>query len=83
VSLNSSPDAVAALNDLPAKVVNGATVYLRDVAHVGDGFAVQTKMVRMDGQRSALLAAPSSRRAAVPAPTRCSGSPASRTCASS
>src|SRR3989449_489845 len=33
-SLNSSPDAVAALNELPVKVVNGATVYLRDVAHV-------------------------------------------------
>ena len=39
VSLNSSPDAVAALNDLPIKTVNGATVYVRDVAHVRDGFA--------------------------------------------
>src|SRR2546425_96607 len=48
VSLNSSPDAVAALNDLPVKVVNGATVYLRDVAHVRDGFAVQTNIVRQD-----------------------------------
>ncbi len=55
VSLNSSPDAVAALNDLPVKVVNGATVYLRDVAHVRDGFAVQTNMVRQDGRRSVLL----------------------------
>src|SRR2546428_3369432 len=55
VSLNSSPDAVAALNELPVKVVNGATVYLRDVAHVRDGFAVQTNLVRTDGRRSALL----------------------------
>jgi len=55
VSLNSSPDAVAMLNDLPVKVVNGATVYLRDVAHVRDGFAVQTNMVRQDGRRSVLL----------------------------
>jgi len=55
VSLNSSPDAVAALNDLPVKVVNGATVYLRDVAHVRDGFAVQTNIVRQDGRRSVLL----------------------------
>ncbi|PYN30056.1 MAG: RND transporter, partial [Candidatus Rokuibacteriota bacterium] len=55
VSLNSSPDAVATLNDLPVKVVNGATVYLRDVAHVRDGFAVQTNMVRQDGRRSVLL----------------------------
>src|SRR3989441_1503408 len=55
VSLNSSPDAVAALNELPVKVVNGATVYLRDVAHVRDGFTVQTNMVRQDGRRSVLL----------------------------
>jgi multidrug efflux pump subunit AcrB len=55
VSLNSSPDAVAALNELPVKVVNGATVYLRDVAHVRDGFAVQTNIVRQDGRRSVLL----------------------------
>src|SRR5213594_2047974 len=55
VSLHSSPDAVAALNELPVKVVNGATVYLRDVAHVRDGFAVQTNLVRTDGRRSALL----------------------------
>src|SRR5437899_847905 len=55
VSLNSSPDAVAALDELPVKVVNGATVYLRDVAHVRDGFAVQTNIVRQDGRRSVLL----------------------------
>src|SRR6266478_2388774 len=55
VSLNSSPDAVAALNELPVKVVNGATVYLRDVAHARDGFAVQTNIVRQDGRRSVLL----------------------------
>jgi multidrug efflux pump subunit AcrB len=55
VSLNSSPDAVTALNELPVKVVNGATVYLRDVAHVRDGFAVQTNIVRQDGRRSVLL----------------------------
>ena len=41
VRLNSSPDTVAALNDLPVKTVNGITVYLRDVAHVRDGFSVQ------------------------------------------
>jgi multidrug efflux pump subunit AcrB len=55
VSLNSSPDTVSALNELPVKVVNGATVYLRDVAHVRDGFAVQTTIVRQDGRRSVLL----------------------------
>jgi multidrug efflux pump subunit AcrB len=55
VSLNSSPDAISALNELPVKVVNGATVYVRDVAHVRDGFAVQTNIVRQDGRRSVLL----------------------------
>src|SRR4030095_671972 len=48
VSLNSSPDALSALNELPVKVVNGATVYLRDVAHVRDGLAVQTHIVRQE-----------------------------------
>jgi multidrug efflux pump subunit AcrB len=55
VSLNSSPEVVAALNDLPVKYVNGAVVYVRDVAHVRDGFAVQTNVVRQDGHRSVLL----------------------------
>jgi CzcA family heavy metal efflux pump len=55
VRLNSSPDAVAALNDLPVREANGAVVYMRDVAQVHDGFAVQTNMVRRNGERSALL----------------------------
>jgi multidrug efflux pump subunit AcrB len=55
VSLNGSPDTVAALNDVPIKQVNGSMVYIRDVAHVRDGFAVQTNVVRKDGSRSALL----------------------------
>jgi CzcA family heavy metal efflux pump len=55
VGLNASPDTVAALNDIPIKQVNGSMVYIRDVAHVRDGFAVQTNVVRKDGSRSALL----------------------------
>ena len=43
------------LNNLPVKVVNGATVYLRDVAQVRDGYAVQTSIVRTNGTRGALL----------------------------
>ena len=39
VKLNNSPEAVDELNDLPIKTVNGATIYMRDVAHVRDGFA--------------------------------------------
>ena len=55
VALNSSPAKVAQLNDLPIKVVNGTTVYVRDVAHVHDGFQFQTNIVHVNGHRSALL----------------------------
>ncbi len=55
VRVNSSPTVVDALNDLPIKVVNGATVYIKDVAQVRDGSAVQTNIVRQDGTRGALL----------------------------
>ncbi|MGD0127191.1 MAG: efflux RND transporter permease subunit [Terriglobia bacterium] len=55
VMLNSSPTVVTALNDLPVKTENGATVYIKDVGHVRDGFAVQTNIVREDGRRGALL----------------------------
>ncbi len=55
VLLNGSPDAVEALNNLPIKQVNGAMVFIRDVAHVHDGYAVQTNIVRTNGVRSSLL----------------------------
>src|SRR5271168_4537408 len=55
VDLNGSPRTVAELNDLPVKISNGATIYLRDVAQVADGFAPQTNIVRQDGRRSALV----------------------------
>src|SRR5882762_958389 len=55
IQLNSSPDLVAALNDVPIKTVNGAPIYMRDVAQVRDGYSVQTNIVRTDGNRSALL----------------------------
>jgi multidrug efflux pump subunit AcrB len=53
--LNSRPELLQALNDLPIKQVNNATVYIRDVAHVRDGFAVQTNIVAQNRVRSALL----------------------------
>ncbi len=55
VTLNSSTDTVAALNDLPVKTAGGATIYVRDVAHVRDGAAVQINSVRKDGEPSVLL----------------------------
>ncbi len=55
VSLNSNPDVVALLDDIPIKTVNGAIVRLRDVANVRDGYGVQTSIVRRDSQDSALI----------------------------
>ena len=55
VETNSAPTTIAALNDLPIRQVNGAMVYVHDVAHVRDGFPPQTNIVRVDGQRAALL----------------------------
>lgn len=55
VETNSAPDTIQGLNDLPIRQVNGAMVYVHDVAHVRDGFPPQTNIVRVDGQRAALL----------------------------
>jgi CzcA family heavy metal efflux pump len=55
VAINSSPDVLADLNNIPLRYVNGTTVYLRDVAFVHDGFSPQTNLVRRDGRPSALL----------------------------
>jgi multidrug efflux pump subunit AcrB len=52
---NSAPATIQALNDLPIRQVNGAMVYIHDVAHVRNGFPPQTNIVRVDGQRAALL----------------------------
>ena len=43
------------LNDLPITTRNGTVIYVRDVAHVRDGYPPQTNIVRVDGQRAALL----------------------------
>src|SRR5208283_1165300 len=55
VRLNSSPGLVDAFNSIPVKTVNGIPVYVRDVAQVADGFAVQTNVVRRDGRRAVLM----------------------------
>jgi multidrug efflux pump subunit AcrB len=55
IIFNGSPPSAAGFNDLPLKYVNGTMVYLRDVAHVRDGFAPQTSVVTIDGTRGALL----------------------------
>ncbi len=55
ILLNGSPRTAEEINDMPVKVVNGTVMYVRDVAHVRDGFAVQQNIVRQDGQRGVLL----------------------------
>src|SRR6202020_2981684 len=55
VETNSAPNSIAALNNLPIKTVNGATIYIHDIGNVRDGFPPQTNIVRVDGQRSSLL----------------------------
>jgi CzcA family heavy metal efflux pump len=55
VEMNGSPQSVAELNDLPVRTVNGATIYLKDVAHVRDGFSPQTNIVMANGQRGVLM----------------------------
>jgi multidrug efflux pump subunit AcrB len=55
VAVNSSPTTVEGMNEMPVKTVNGATIRIKDVAQVHDGFAVQTNIVRTNGTRGALL----------------------------
>src|SRR5271169_2224565 len=55
VRVNSSPELLNELNNLPIKTVNGATVYMKDVAQVHDGFSVQNNIVRTNGARGVLM----------------------------
>jgi CzcA family heavy metal efflux pump len=55
VRLNLSTGTPEELNDLPIRQLDGGAVFLRDVAHVRDGYAPQTNIVRLDGQRAALM----------------------------
>ncbi len=56
IETNSAPQLVGDLNNLPIKAVNGAVVYIRDVAHVRDGYPPQTNIVRVDGKRAIMMA---------------------------
>lgn len=49
VSTNSSPVDALMLNDVPIKTVNGSLVYMKDVAHVRDGWSVQQNVARAKG----------------------------------
>ena len=55
IHLNDAPAVISELGDLPIKIVNGAIVYIHDVAHVRDGNPPQTNIVRVEGNRSVLM----------------------------
>jgi len=55
LTMNNSPDVISTINAFPIKQVGGKTVFMRDVAHVHDGFQVQTNSVSVDGTPGALM----------------------------
>jgi multidrug efflux pump subunit AcrB len=55
LSLNNSPDAIEAINQFPIKQTAGRTIFVRDVAHVHDGYQTQTNAVTVDGRPGALM----------------------------
>jgi len=55
VRTNASPQVLDELNNLPIKNVGGAMVYIRDIGHAHEGFAIQQNIVRVNGQRAVLL----------------------------
>ena len=55
LTMNNSPDVIEAINSFPIKQVSGRTIFMRDVAHVHDGFQVQTNSVAVDGVPGALM----------------------------
>lgn len=55
VAVNGAPATIDGLNNIPVRTVNGAVTYLREVAHVRDGFSPQTNIVRLDGVRGVLM----------------------------
>ena len=55
LTMNNSPDVLEEINNFPVKQVNGRTVFVHDVAHVHDGFQVQTNSVSVNGVPGALM----------------------------
>src|SRR5258706_11708817 len=55
LAMNNSPNVIDSINAFPIKQVDGRTVFMRDVAHVHDGFQVQTNSVSVDGVPGALM----------------------------
>jgi multidrug efflux pump subunit AcrB len=55
LAMNNSPDVIETINAFPIKQIDGRTIFMRDVAHVHDGFQVQTNSVSVNGTPGALM----------------------------
>jgi multidrug efflux pump subunit AcrB len=55
VAMNNSPNIIATINEFPIKPIDGSMVFIGDIAHVHDGFQVQTNSVSIDGQPGSLM----------------------------
>jgi multidrug efflux pump subunit AcrB len=55
VTMNNAPDAINAINNFPIRNIDGKTIFIRDVAHVHDGYQVQTNSVTENGRPGALM----------------------------
>jgi multidrug efflux pump subunit AcrB len=55
LTMNNSPEVIDRINAFPIKNDNGKIVFMRDVAHVHDGYQVQTNSVSVDGTPGALI----------------------------
>jgi multidrug efflux pump subunit AcrB len=55
LTMNNSPDVIESINAFPIKQIDGRTVFMRDVAHIHDGFQVQTNSVSVNGTPGALM----------------------------
>src|SRR5580700_8844659 len=55
VAMNNSPNIISVINQFPIKAINGNMVFIGDIAHVHDGFQVQTNSVSIDGSPGSLM----------------------------
>ncbi len=55
ITLNNIPEVIETLNNVPVKTLNGATIFVKDVAYVHDGFQPQLNIVNIDGQRGVIM----------------------------
>src|SRR5882757_591863 len=55
LAMNNSPNVIESINAFPIKQIAGRVVFMRDVAHVHDGFQVQTNSVSVNGTPGALM----------------------------